>query len=73
MPRKHPPVLQQNPVATPEDVAKALLQRVKPYKKSLRPKNKPRASPDRPSFPFRHRPPPICQPLYIIPTVVDLM
>jgi len=44
MSRKHPPVLQQNPDATPEDVAKALLRRVKPYKKSLRPKDKPRAS-----------------------------
>lgn len=43
MSRKHPSVLQQNPDATPEDVAKALLQRVKPYKKSLRAKNKPRA------------------------------
>ena len=51
MPRKHPPVLQQNPDATPEDVAKALLQRVKPHKKSLRPKDKLQASRPPPASP----------------------
>ena len=51
MSRKHPSVLQQNPDATPEDVAKGLLQRVKPYKKSLRHQGQAARIPTAPSSP----------------------